>query len=292
MDNKSTKHRLEVPIQEDAFSQLGKEFRLELTGWGNQATVYRIAERVGEDSRRATGKVLKVVKAPDKRDEQYNLIHIPREEQITILQEIAREIKRQRDLLTNHFDRTQQGKLPGLPNLIPEIGPPVISFDEENNPILCVEQEDLDPTQQPFEETYAHSTGHQQPDAPLKTIYSLEPQSIQKMRQTFFELALFVMRVKTFNPKLRKDEDLMLHPKNVCVSNKGHLCLPDILTIEESRAPQRLTSSMGVAFMEEGLLRRPINLKDPYYHGVAEYMQQRECPTVEEAFCKYFNRFI
>jgi hypothetical protein len=283
----------EIPIQEKALEQLGRSFKLETIGWGNQATIYRIAERVGEDARRATGRVLKVMRAPEHRDEEYNLIPTSREEQLTSLQGIAREIARQRALLIEHLAIGPQDSFGELPELIPEIGDPIISTDKEGNPVLCLEQEDMDPEQTPFEETYEYGQGREQPDASLRSLYNLGlKELLTEKRNLFFELTVFANRVKALTPKLGEHEDLMLHPKNVCISHEGHLCLPDILTIEESGDPDKLTSSMGIAFVEEGLLKRPINLQDPYYRGVANYMQKRGCETVSDAHEKYYQRFL
>lgn len=274
----------EIPIQRDRLRGIKEDHFLEPTGRGTDAIVYRVTQ-VRDGARVATGKVLKTVQ-PKRAD------GLSYEAKIRQLLLQALEMRRQRTLLTHHFSQGQEFlERPVLTDIIPQIDPPFIS-DLDEEPHLCVFQEDLDPNAPPRSDN-ATTMDEQE----LRSVYSLTAREVKARPQILLELNIFVSRVKalTASGLLKPEEDLMLVPKNLALSHTGTIALPDLFPIETSGDPSntsRLDSSVGLAVIEKRMLKRPISPSDPFYRDLFQFMAKKDLETPEEAFTAHYTPWL
>jgi len=274
----------EIPIQQDRLKRIKTDHSLELTGRGADAIVYRVTQ-VRDGARVATGKVLKTIQPKEADGLSY-------EDKIRQLLLQALEMRRQRALLTHHFSQGQEfSQKPLLTNVIPQIDPPFIS-DLNEEPHLCVFQEDLDPNAPPHRDSTTMLDERE-----LRSVYSLTAREVRARPQILLELNIFVSRVRALMASglLAPDEDLMLVPKNFSLSHRGEIALPDLFPIERAGDPantSRLDSSVGIAVIEKRMLKRPISPRDPFYEDLFQFMQEEGLETPEEAFTAHYAPWL
>lgn len=261
----------EIPITPDRLSSMRETYTLEPAGEGVDAKVFRILTK--DEDPQPTGRVIKLIRpVPKGRLEEETIPKDP----IAVLRERAAEMIRQRVLLKEHFGN-KVGYLATNPlqNIIPEIDPPFISEDPEDNglPRLCVPQEDL---------------------SPMKSIYQLSPADIRRNPKILLGLNVLATRVRALHATLEPGEDLMLDPKNLTLTRTGGIAIPDLFPIEKGPEglTHRLDSSAGIAYIETRLLGREVSPDDPFYRDLFEFMKRKGLKNPDDAFETHYTPWL